>query len=341
MGRFISSATPTNGQVLVFNSVTNNWTPTTLSSGSSQWKTTGTTSIYSHKRVGINTSTPGNTLQLKDTILGTANANYASAEFNVRGSNGAQSSSYALWVSTTGNNGYKNVGIRGWAGGTANTTYTNGGSIGGEFYAYGTGGQNNYGSRSHADDGVTVRSYGVYAVSRGDAQFNIGIIATSDKSHNSTSKTNYGVYAVGDSARTDYAGYFSGNVTYTGTLASASDSRLKQNVKPLNGALLKLQDVKVATYEYKKTGVASKMNLPEGEQIGFIAQDLEKNFPELVKEQVHAIGVEDGAEETQSFEYKAVNYIGMVPVLTKAIQEQQEYIKKLEERIKALESQKQ
>ena len=44
--------------------------------------------------------------------------------------------------------------------------------------------------------------------------------------------------------------------------------------------------------------------------------------------------------DTEVLEYKAVNYIGMIPVLTKAIQEQQEYIKQLEARLEALENAK-
>ena len=47
---------------------------------------------------------------------------------------------------------------------------------------------------------------------------------------------------------------------------------------------------------------------------------------------------EDEDREENIFKFKAVNYTGMIPVTIKAIQEQQEIIKKLEERITQLEN---
>ena len=52
-------------------------------------------------------------------------------------------------------------------------------------------------------------------------------------------------------------------------------------------------------------------------QYGFIAQEIEKVIPELVTEDSNG--------------YKAVNYIGVIPVLTQAIQEQQKEIEQLKE----------
>ena len=168
----------------------------------------------------------------------------------------------------------------------------------------------------------------------------MGVFALSDKSTTGTGKTNYGIYAQADSGSTNYAGYFAGNVTYTGTLAQASDARLKNDIIPFEDALSKIENIQVKTYSYKQDGDFGKMNLPEGNQIGFIAQDLEKTFPDLVKNQVHALNAENNKLDTEVLEYKAVNYIGMIPVLTKAIQEQQEYIKQLEARLEALENAK-
>lgn len=168
----------------------------------------------------------------------------------------------------------------------------------------------------------------------------MGVFALSDKSTTGMGKTNYGIYAQADSGSTNYAGYFVGNVTYTGTLAQASDARLKNDKIPFENALSKIKNIQVKTYNYKQEGDFGKMNLPEGNQIGFIAQDLEKTFPDLVKNQVHALNAENNKLDPEVLEYKAVNYIGMIPVLTKAIQEQQEYIKQLEARLEALENAK-
>ena len=57
-------------------------------------------------------------------------------------------------------------------------------------------------------------------------------------------------------------------------------------------------------------------------QYGFVAQDLEKVLPLLVENGTHP-----GENKTNpQIKYKAVNYIGLTPVLTKAMQKQQQLI---------------
>jgi len=53
------------------------------------------------------------------------------------------------------------------------------------------------------------------------------------------------------------------------------------------------------------------------EKIGLLAQDIQKVFPELVKES----GDEDGT--------LSINYQGLIPILINAIKEQQTELKKL------------
>lgn len=62
------------------------------------------------------------------------------------------------------------------------------------------------------------------------------------------------------------------------------------------------------------------MNLPEGIRYGFIAQEIEQEFPELVK-------------TDPTTQLKAINYDGMTAVLLQCIKEQQKQIEKLEEMI--------
>jgi trimeric autotransporter adhesin len=120
----------------------------------------------------------------------------------------------------------------------------------------------------------------------------------------------YGIYATGPS--TGYAGYFSGNVYCTG-LYLGSDEKLKQNIKPLENVLDKVMKLETKTYHFKTEGF-EKMYLPTEKQYGFIAQDIEVIFPELVR-------LNPAKGEEQPIEFKAVNYIGMIPILTEAIQE--------------------
>lgn len=72
------------------------------------------------------------------------------------------------------------------------------------------------------------------------------------------------------------------------------------------------------TYEMK-TDEYPFMNFEKGTQIGFIAQEMESIFPSLV-----VPGAHPGENENDPFiEYKGINYIGLTPILVKALQEQQ------------------
>ena len=179
--------------------------------------------------------------------------------------------------------------------------------------------------------GASGQNIALTGVGRGTATFNIGVFANANQSN---SNTNYGVYSIGDSASTNYAGYFIGDVNYTGTLTNVSDRKLKYNVNSLSDATSIVNQLDPKTYFYKQEGEAGELNLSEGLQYGFIAQELEEVLPSLVKDQVHMKGL----KSTESIEYKAVNYMALIPVLTQAIKEQNERITLLEQRLLELEA---
>jgi hypothetical protein len=137
----------------------------------------------------------------------------------------------------------------------------------------------------------------------------------------------WGIYAYGPV--TGYAGYFSGSVYCTGSYLP-SDERLKENIEPMRNALDKVMKLDVKTYTFKQE--FARMNLPTSRQYGFTAQNLEGVFPELVK-----LNPQKGQE--QPVEFKAVNYLGMIPVLTEAIQEQQKELMVSDARIDSLQRQ--
>jgi flagellar capping protein FliD len=113
-----------------------------------------------------------------------------------------------------------------------------------------------------------------------------------------------------------YAGYFSGNVYYTGTLSGPSDEKFKKNISDYNNALDNIMKLRPVTYEMK-TDEYPFMNFEKGTQIGFIAQEMESIFPSLVVSGAHP------GENDPFIEYKGINYIGLTPILVKALQEQQ------------------
>jgi trimeric autotransporter adhesin len=111
---------------------------------------------------------------------------------------------------------------------------------------------------------------------------------------------------IGTTSLGTYALSVNGDAFATGLWLS-SDKRFKQNEKIISGALEKLSSVKGVSYQFKKSEAVNGRVFSTGDQLGFIAQDLQKTFPELVKEN------SDG--------YLAVNYSGMIPVLVEAIKE--------------------
>ncbi len=117
------------------------------------------------------------------------------------------------------------------------------------------------------------------------------------------------------------AGWMAGDLQVDGTIITpASDRRLKTILKSEDNYLQKVLDLETAKFLYK-TDQYKQLHLPEREQYGFIAQDLEKTFPHLV----HFMGVQlpenRMAAQNEASSIKGINQIGMIPILTKALQE--------------------
>jgi Chaperone of endosialidase len=111
-----------------------------------------------------------------------------------------------------------------------------------------------------------------------------------------------------------------GNAILAGTLTQSSDKRLKKNIAPLQLSLNKLLQLNGYTYNW-----ISKDKDPN-EQIGLMAQEVQKLYPQLVSE----IKKENG--ETSL----AVNYIGLIPVMVESIKEQQKQIGELKQLVQKL-----
>ena len=119
---------------------------------------------------------------------------------------------------------------------------------------------------------------------------------------------------------------FSNDIIVNGTTTSASfitssDFRLKKNIVPLQHSLDALMQLNPVSYDKKKSLESSDYSVKEN---GFIAQEIKKVFPTLV------------IEGTDKDKLLSVNYIALIPVLTKAIQEQQQEIKELKELVEQL-----
>jgi putative lipoic acid-binding regulatory protein len=105
----------------------------------------------------------------------------------------------------------------------------------------------------------------------------------------------------------------SGNMTAAGDINSNSDIKLKTNIKTLTNSLNKV--IQMRGVEFDRIDIEGK------HQIGFIAQEIEEIYPELVSENQGT---------------KSVAYGNITAILVEAIKEQQEQINNLIKQIENL-----
>lgn len=206
------------------------------------------------------------------------------------------------------------------------------------------------------------RAYGVYGeASNATSGYNYGVFGVLPGSNNGAAV--YGTTNLndvwGENTNGKFAGYFSGAVHVTGALTiddalnidgeafmaslyQFSDARLKENVLGLSSALDNLRQLRGVTYNLKKpelelpdmtnpndTGAVKTKPVEDisrytQKRIGFIAQELQSYYPELVRE--------DGDGML------AVDYNGLIPVIVEAIKEQDNIINALKLELESLRS---
>lgn len=191
------------------------------------------------------------------------------------------------------------------------------------------------------------RSYGVLAYAgNATSGYNYGVFGC-------LSGTNNGAGVYGSATHEEnghdtggrYAGYFYGNVKTTGVLTAnsittnilvtPSDFRLKENVTAVrSGALANIMNMNVVEYNYIEQDVSSaaeddtatiatrnaiventEAKVPK-KHFGFIAQELQEIYPELV--------------EVDEKGYLGVNYLEVIPLLVRSIQELNAKLKQYE-----------
>ncbi len=228
--------------------------------------------------------------------------------------------------------------------------------VGSNVGVFGNGGTYGvYGFNNNSSGGTGVYGSGITFGVQGNVStasaYGVGAISTQS----------IGLYAyTGNTA--SYAGYFIGRVYSSGGYLSPSDRKLKQNISELGSAMDIINKLQPKTYEYRQDGTYKQMNLPKGKQYGLIAQEVEQVLPDLVTEATYnaartipdkqavapdatqptATGMQtqQPAAQNQGEEiaFKAVNYTELIPILVKAIQEQQQENDLLKDRIAKLEA---
>ena len=130
----------------------------------------------------------------------------------------------------------------------------------------------------------TYGSYTTYSDPSGLVFFNVG----KSKSHvfNIVNQDNVGVYMN------------TGSTSFTST----SDANLKKNIKPSTDSLNKIMNLKPCTFDWKHN---------DKKEIGFIAQEVEEVYPELVDEN----------ETIDGSKYKGIKMSGLIPEIVNSLRE--------------------
>jgi hypothetical protein len=107
------------------------------------------------------------------------------------------------------------------------------------------------------------------------------------------------------------------------SIAGTSDARYKINVKTIENPIDKIKKLRGVSFNWNQKAFPDK-NFGEQDEIGFIAQEVEKVVPEVV------------TKEKNKEEYRAVKYDKMVALLIEGMKEQQKQIDSLKNEIKSL-----
>ena len=228
-------------------------------------------------------------------------------------------------------------------------------NVGGNFEAIRGAGPSNaasYGIRARGLNGLIVAGVYAEAISNDITASATGIegratsvvdVNTGGKFSAFNGNINYAVYAEsnmsGGTSGPHYAGYFDGDLVYTGNFGMASDANLKTNIDTLQNAISVINQLKPKQFNFDQAGHPS-MSLPSGLQYGLIAQELETVLPNLVNNNVHPAKKDTaGNVVVPPVNFKSVEYEQLIPFLIKGMQEQQAQIKKQDSLITALSNQ--
>jgi hypothetical protein len=264
----------------------------------------------------------GENVGLKDDLSDNENTfvGYQSGNSNITGSLNTSIGAYAGFSSTgnfntfVGSNaGYSSTGLRNTFLGY-DAGYNAEGSSGNVFIGHKAGyyvNRNNINNRLIIDnenvDSTDVLLYGEFDQNHLRINGNVGI--------NYQAYNSYGLIVdIPDGQTSIYTLLIYGNAWASGGTWSTSDVRLKKNVSTYENALNTIMKFRGVSFDWR-VDEYPQQRFSDDKQLGFIAQEVEKVVPDLVKEGP------DG--------FKGVEYAKFTPIIVEAIKEQQKQIEEL------------
>lgn len=128
--------------------------------------------------------------------------------------------------------------------------------------------------------------------------------------------------------------FFISTAVFSQTL---NDQQTKLNISSINNPVHKLTQLKPISFEYN-TKQFKQLNLQSGKQYGFLSENIQSVFPELVKEK--RIPYMLGKNNYKNATISTINETSLIPVLVASIIEQQKQIDQLKTEIEELKNKK-
>lgn len=257
-------------------------------------------------------------------------------------SNASRNIAYEANIYQTGVNSAQNTGFQAQVATDANSNQ----NFGGNFRAQ--GGVSNYGLRSVASgltgtqfncgaeivsSNTSLSSWGMNLMAVNGTVENQGLHVTVGGAPN-IGANHYAIWAgTSNTTGVNYAGWFAGNVNVVGQLSTngtvvPSDSQFKTDVNNLTGSLKNLTSLRPVSY-YLDTLNYDQFRFSSTKQFGFLAQELENVFPNLVLNTLYPAQYDTfGNMISPALPYKAVNYTELIPINTQAIIELNQKVEK-------------
>jgi len=151
-----------------------------------------------------------------------------------------------------------------------------------------------------------------------------GITLSAPQDIATTSNPQFGSLGIGTAASGT-----AGEIRATNQITSYySDERLKEDIVEIQDALEKVMALRGVTYT--PNSIAESLGYKKQNEVGVIAQDVEKVLPEAVKPAPFDIMLFENTEISRSGEnYKTVQYEKLVPLLIEAIKELNKEVQQL------------
>lgn len=122
---------------------------------------------------------------------------------------------------------------------------------------------------------------------------------------------------------------------FSATAQEVADKEIKKNVTDISAPLEKLVQLEPKIFEYN-TDKYKHLKLEQGKQFGFMSENMQQVFPELVSNK--NISYMFGKNVYRDAKVKTVDELSLIPVLVASIKEQQKEIEKLKQDIAELKS---